>query len=231
MGFLRSALARFRRPAPAEPPRRPITTAEAWDLWRAASCDERGGHWWKVSKPLGRDDHTTFTCGHCPATVDVYPVDGEIRTPWGVTAQVVTRVCKFCDIEFRQAKYSDSSPQEYCCKRHSTYAWQKRSRERTRPERMAAHEALLQAQQQTAREGRRRRNSLAACAEKDKVRYEDKRTADLAAGRYEREFGGHRYPYECDCGSWHLTKLPPGAVERAEALKRALFGESEMRAG
>jgi hypothetical protein len=220
---LRSALARFRKPA--TPPRQAITTAEAWDLWREASCDERAAHWWKQSKRLGRNDHATFTCGHCPATIDVYPADDEIRLPWGITVPVVTRTCKLCESEFRQIMTADSAPQEGCCKAHSNSVRQKRNRERTRPERMAAHEAQLHA----AREAAQNHARLAACAEKDKLRYENERAAALAAGSNEVRHGSRTYPYECPCGYWHLTSQPPDAKQRAEALKRALFGEPGAR--
>lgn len=219
---LRSALARFRKPA--TPVRQPITTAEAWDLWREASCDERAAHWWKTSKPLGRDDHVTFTCGHCPATMDAYPAGDEIRLPWGITVPVVTRTCKICEAEFRQIMYGDSAPQEGCCKAHSNYARVKRNREKTRPERMAAHEARVKAEQALTRERYRVKSSLAACAERDKKRYENERDASISAGRYEVMFGERRYPYECECGSWHLTKQPRDAQQKADALKRVLFG-------
>lgn len=216
-GSLRSALARSRRPAAPEPSRR-ITTAEAWDLWREACCDERGGHHWETWKYLGRGcGPMTFTCGCCPATLDVYPAGDRIRLPWGITVPVVTRTCKRCGTEFRQVMTS-TTVQEYCSRSHATAA----RRARNRPERMAAHEARIRAEQEAARS----RARLEACTEKGKLRYEDERSAALAAGSHELRYGNRTYPYECPCGSWHLTREPPDARQRAEELKRVLFGSA-----
>jgi hypothetical protein len=199
--FLRSALARFRKPAAAPEPRRRVTTAEAWDLWRVACCEERGGHAWKMPDQFRREDgreYLAFTCRHCPVTMDTYVADDEIRLPWGGPFPVVTWACKYCGTAFRWVQYG-SPAREYCSYRHAGLARAKKIRDQQR--------------------------SLAACAEKGKLRYEDERTAARAAGRYELRFGGRRYPYECPCGSWHLTTEPPDAREKADALKRILFGE------
>lgn len=70
----------------------------------------------------------------------------------------------------------------------------------------------------------------AAGVECGKQRWTDEHAADLAAARFSREFGGQRWPYECEvpgCGWWHLTKMPPGAVLAAYDMKRVLFGTAD----
>src|ERR1700704_2853510 len=65
---------------------------------------------------------------------------------------------------------------------------------------------------------------LSACAEQGKQRWTDERAASIAAGRWEQQFGSRRYAYECACGWWHITKVPPDACKRAADIKRILFG-------
>jgi hypothetical protein len=75
-----------------------------------------------------------------------------------------------------------------------------------------------------SRKHTRTRRALAACTDKAKHWYEDERDALLAAARYERLHGERRYPYECPCGTWHLTSEPPDHRQKADAIKLALFG-------
>jgi hypothetical protein len=67
---------------------------------------------------------------------------------------------------------------------------------------------------------------LSVCAGQGKQRWTDEHAASLAAARWEQQFGSRRYPYECACGWWHITKVPPGAHKRAADIKRILFGAS-----
>lgn len=44
----------------------------AWHLWKVASCEERGGHWWWLE--IDPDDGVYLSCRYCPADVnDIYP--------------------------------------------------------------------------------------------------------------------------------------------------------------
>jgi hypothetical protein len=84
-----------------------------------------------------------------------------------------------------------------------------------------------QACRRAAKKKRQRRaRQLAACTAMNKQAWTDGPAATLAAARYESQFGGHRYPYECPCGVWHLTSQPPDARKRARDIKLILFGEA-----
>ncbi len=106
-------------------------------------------------------------------------------------------ICERCGTGFAPRE-SGGSPVRYCSKTCKRAAKAKRARQR---------------------------DILAACAERDKQAWTDEHAATLAAARYEQQFGGHRYPYECACGWWHLTKVHPDDLKRAANIKLILFGE------
>jgi hypothetical protein len=153
--------------------------------------------------------------------VDVYPANGTIRLPWGITVPVITGECEHCGAGFRQIK-DTAAEKKYCSQTHAKAA----SKARTRPARRDAREAELRVAREAAQQAAR----LAACAEKNKPRYADERSASIHAGTLEIRYARRQYPYECPCGFWHLTTEPPDARERAEALKRTLFREAGTRA-
>lgn len=107
-----------------------VTTAEAWDLWREACCDEQGGHWWDVPMRL-EHGHLTLTCERCPVTMEIYPVVDKIRLPWGSVATVRTGVCRLCFTKFRWADLGEQQ-QAYCSPAHRETAHAKRKRARKR---------------------------------------------------------------------------------------------------
>ena len=71
---------------------------------------------------------------------------------------------------------------------------------------------------------RARQRERAACRRHGKVPYENEAVATKAAGAIFSEFGWNLRPYECSCGSWHLTSQASALREQGKALKRALFG-------
>jgi hypothetical protein len=64
--------------------------------------------------------------------------------------------------------------------------------------------------QQSTQAARRRRalrlRQAATCSSRGKEPYGDIHAALIAAARIFRKTGKDLYPYECACGSWHLSK-------------------------
>jgi hypothetical protein len=71
---------------------------------------------------------------------------------------------------------------------------------------------------------RHRRRQLVLCRRQNKTAYDTELIATATANLLRRERRWSGYPYECACGSWHLTSQPPESRQMAEALKRALSG-------
>jgi len=66
---------------------------------------------------------------------------------------------------------------------------------------------------------RKKRNKKlrAACTRAGKILYGTEREARESANRLWSKYGFRQWPYECICGTWHLTSIDP---ELAEALGR-----------
>jgi hypothetical protein len=107
--------------------------------------------------------------------------------------------CFFCWDEADEGGTQGGVRKRYCsrtCQKHGAASWSRNLRKRRR---------------------------LAACTARGKTSYPTERDAFGGAAKFERLHGGRIYTYECPCGAWHLTSEPPGADEKAIALKRALF--------
>jgi hypothetical protein len=59
------------------PEQQEYETGWAWDQWAAASCAERGGHWWHLD--WSAEDGLDLQCLHCPAGInELYPDGGDV---------------------------------------------------------------------------------------------------------------------------------------------------------
>lgn len=78
----------------------------------------------------------------------------------------------------------------------------------------------------TRSRSRARAKQRASCAKRGKKLYPDSTAAMKDVEGAFRKNGVQMYPYQCACGWWHLTSTAPERGEMAQALRRALFGDS-----
>jgi hypothetical protein len=101
---------------------------------------------------------------------------------------LVTATCGYCNQKFEPSV----DAQKYCSRKHKKRAREKRHG--LSPERQAE---------------KHRYSELAICQRQAKVPYETITDARIAAGGFMLYEDRVLYPYECACGSWHLTSTPP----------------------
>lgn len=188
-------------------------TAEAWDAWRIASCEESGGHAWRFLP--GQDENLSLACSCCPHAETLHPDGGVITLPWGLTIPVVTGACGYCGEEFRRPVTGEQFP-AYCRKAHADRAKEKRhkgtvrSGQKARRERREAREAayLIAAPRLAAEAAAREAREAAPavqCPHPEKLAFDTAEDAVGKAGRDSRKHARAYRAYECEAGHWHLT--------------------------